>query len=62
MSDRLFEDSTDSTLVVVPAGRPGLGRGDVEMLDPLRDAGAGTSEIRRMPIGGSCSRNLHKLV
>jgi hypothetical protein len=50
MSDRLFEDSINSILVI-PAGRPGLGRGDVEMLDPLRDAGADTSEIRRMPIG-----------
>jgi hypothetical protein len=61
MSDRPFEDSINSILVV-RAGRPGLGRGDVEMLDPLRDVGAGTSEIRRMPIGASCSRNLHKLV
>jgi hypothetical protein len=38
MSDRLFENSINSILVV-PAGRPGLGHGDVEMLDPPRDVG-----------------------
>ena len=38
MSDRLFENSINSILVV-PAGRPGLGHGDVEMPDPLRDVG-----------------------
>jgi hypothetical protein len=33
------------SILVVLAGRPGLGHGDVEMLDPLRDAGRGLGKL-----------------
>jgi hypothetical protein len=33
------------SILVVLAGRPGLGHGDVEMLNPLRDAGRGLGKL-----------------